>query len=236
MNVNAGIQVSCVVSLAVTCLLSGEFASQANLAGFTRDALTLALAQTGTPHALCSHSHSFKPLQIYVRISSASIQMRWLWLRWLIHPPSTTRQRGNGPTGRVDEVVIVSNYGQMLLGAGLWSSRRLPQQTRHSGSANCNVQLWSVWWREPSGRRVVRDLDFETVQVSWAPAVEAKLKSKTKPKTGWTDSRYLLSLGHRWRLVLSPIKRSLTAVGNLIVGGLSSYAYQVDSFKVLQFF
>lgn len=66
MNVNAGIQ----VSLAVTCLLSGEFASQANLAGFTRDALTLAVAlaqaQTGTAHALCSHSHSFKPLQIYV--------------------------------------------------------------------------------------------------------------------------------------------------------------------------
>lgn len=35
---------------------------------------------------------------------------------------------------------------------------------------------------------------------------------------------------------VTPIKRSLTAVGYLIVGGLSRYAYQVDSFRVLKFF
>lgn len=82
------------------------------------------------------------------------------------------------------------------------------------------MQLWSGGKPRVGGRGV--DLDFETVQVSWAAAVEAKLKSKTKPKACCRPQNrlnrltsHLLSLGHRWRLVLSPIKRSLTAIWSL---------------------
>lgn len=219
-------------SLAVTCLLSGEFAGQANLAGLTRDAFALALTLALT---LCSHSHSFEPWQnLYVNICSF---------------------HSNAPAVATNNKLT----SQWTHGAGRWSCNRLklwpdaargwPLVVAPSATADNTtdtraraiaMQLWSVWYgganqaggEECRARPWLWNCSSFLSGCSWSQ-IEIENKIENRLKRLALFAFFGASMATR---LVAPIKRSLTAVGYLIVGGLSRYAYQVDSFWVLKFF
>lgn len=147
---------------------------------------------------------------------------------------------------------------QWTHGAGRWSCNRLklwpdaargwplvvaPSATADNTDTRARaiaMQLWSVWHgganqaggEECRARPWLWNCSSFLSGCSWSQ-IEIENKTENRLKRLALFAFFGASMATRF---VAPIKRSLTAVGYLIVGGLSRYAYQVDSFWVLKFF